>query len=151
MIAEFIIKFNKSKIDSRVTTQLFYFIIQPSSLRDNHVCHLLRGDKITVTLNESTFLELAAWWTMRLPLHCIFFVGQTRLSVVPRATVRNTAYGKPRGVTITIRNLLTRKCFMPIDGKSKSLDLWQFLRIIAIRLIPCAQLVATSNVKSHRT
>ena len=35
VIAEFIIKFNRSKIDSCVTTQLFYFIIQPSSLRDN--------------------------------------------------------------------------------------------------------------------
>ena len=34
VIAEFIIKFNKRKIDHCVATQLFYFIIQPSSLRD---------------------------------------------------------------------------------------------------------------------
>ena len=37
VIAEFIIKFNKTKVDSCVTTQLFYFIIQPSSLRDKRV------------------------------------------------------------------------------------------------------------------
>ena len=37
MITEFIIKSNKSKIDSCVTTQLFYFIIQRSSLRDNSI------------------------------------------------------------------------------------------------------------------
>ena len=55
---------------------------------------------------------------------------------------------------ITIRNLLTRRCFMLIDGlngRSKSLVLRQFRRIIAARLILYAQLVAASNVKSHRT
>ena len=52
---------------------------------------------------------------------------------------------------IAIRNILIRRCFMPIDGlngKSKSLVLRQFLRTTAVRLIICAQLVAASNVES---
>ena len=93
-----------------------------SSLGDDHSGHAtlctydhaptitLWVDKITVTLNESTFLGLATWWTMRLRLHCTFFVDQIRQCVcdivVPRAAVRNTAYGKPRGVTTTLTEII---------------------------------------------
>ena len=48
--------------------------------------------------------------TMRLSLHCIYLAGAIRRSVcdtiVPRATVTNMAYGKPRGVTVSVTNLL---------------------------------------------
>ena len=47
---------------------------------------------------------------MRLRLHCTFLVDEIRQCVydivVPRAAVRNTAYGKPRGVTTTLTEII---------------------------------------------
>ena len=44
--------------------------------------------------------------TMRLSLHCIYFAGPIRRPlchiVVPQVAVKDTAYDKPRGVTVFI-------------------------------------------------
>ena len=96
-----------------ITLQLFFvFSGRPLPLRSDHatvrgydhVCHLLCVHERTE--GESTFLELAAWWKLcvtTLSLQCVYSAGRVRWSVcdavVPRATVRNTAYGKRRGVT----------------------------------------------------
>ena len=45
---------------------------------------------------------------MRLSLFCVYLDGHVRRSVcnaiVPRETVRNTTYSKPRGVTVDLTN-----------------------------------------------
>ena len=100
-----------------------------------------RSSEVTMLLQRKT---LVRWWST----HHWSLAG----GILGNMGTPTFSLFLPDGA-ITIRNLLTRGCFMPLDslnGKSTSLVLWQFLRIIGIRLILCAQLVAASNVKSHR-
>ena len=83
----------------------------------DHECHLLCVEEITDRRRIDVSRTRCLMTTMRLSLHCIYFIGPIRRSVcdtvVSRATVRDTAYGKPRGVTKLSWNIFVKN-FLPI-------------------------------------
>ena len=87
-----------------------YALVTATVRAYHHVCHLLCVDEITDRRRIDVSRTRCLMTTMRLSLHCIYLASAIRRSVcdtiVPRATVMNMAYGKPRGVTVSVTNLL---------------------------------------------